>query len=256
MSVEDGGVDVDGESPRLGRLDRRHRAIEHAFLRDRLVVMLLQAVEMHREKQIGRRFEQIELLFQQQRVGAQRHELLARHQAAHDLADLLVDQRLAAGNSHHRRAAFVGGIPAFLRRHAAIEDRIGIVDLAAADACEVAAKQRLEHEYQRITFSAEHLLLHQIAADTYFLEERYCHYKFLSGLSREVDQPAVSSAGSRNSIFSSRPGSTETATGPMRLRASITSSTRTSGAEAPAVMPTAFASLSQSGFSSLPSAMR
>ena len=166
----------------LGGLDRGNRAIEHALLGDRLVVMLLQAVEMHREKQIRRRFEQMEFLLQQKRVGAQRHEFLARHQAAHDLADLLVDQRLAAGNRHHRRAAFVGGIPAFLRRHTAIEDRVGIVDLAAADACEVAAKQRLKHQHQRITLPAEQLLLHQIAADTHFLEERYCHCKFLSGL--------------------------------------------------------------------------
>src|SRR6202051_1015658 len=256
MAVEDRGIDVDREPLGLGGLDGRNGAIEHALLRDGLVVMVFQTVEMHREEQIGRRFEQVELLLQEQRIGAQGHELLARDQAAHDLADLLVDQRLAAGNSHHRRAAFVGSIPAFLRRHAAIEDRVGIVDLAAADACEVAAKQRLKHQHQRITFPAEQLLFHQIAADTHFLEERYCHYKFLSGLSREVDQPAVSSAGSRNSIFSSRPGSTETTTGPMRLRASITSSTRTSVAEAPAVMPTAFASFSQAGFSSLPSAMR
>ncbi len=49
-------------------------------------------------------------------------------------------------------------------------------------------------------------------------------------------------------MFSSRPGSTDTLTGPIRLKASITSSTKTSGAEAPAVMPTAFASFSQSGF--------
>jgi hypothetical protein len=68
-------------------------------------------------------------------------------------------------------------IPAFLRRHAAIEDCVGIIDLAAADASEVAAKQRLEHQHQRIALSAEQLLLHQIAADTHFLEERYCHYE-------------------------------------------------------------------------------
>jgi hypothetical protein len=117
--------------------------------------MLLQAVEMHREEQIGRRLEQIELLFQQQRVGAERDELLARHEAAHDLADLLVDQRLAAGDRHHRRAAFVGRVPAFLRRHAAVEDRIGIVDLAAADAGEVAAEQRLQHQHQRIALAAQ-----------------------------------------------------------------------------------------------------
>ena len=49
-------------------------------------------------------------------------------------------------------------------------------------------------------------------------------------------------------MFSSRPGSVDTSTGPMRRSASITSSTSTSGAEAPAVMPTVLASLSQAGF--------
>src|SRR6185295_12981456 len=185
---------------------------------------------------------------------------------AHDLADLLVNQRLATGDRHHRRAAFVGRVPAFLRRHAAVEDRVGVVDLAATDASEVAPEQRFQHQHQRIALPAKQLLLDQIAADTQFLEKRYCHVRdfFLDlglGLkaqtwNREVDQPAVSSAGSRNSIFSSRPGSTDTLTGPIRLKASITSSTKTSGAEAPAVMPTAFASFSQSGFNSLPSAMR
>jgi len=137
--------------------------------------MVLQAVEMHREEQIGRRLEQIELLLQQQRIGAQRDEFLARHEAAHDLADLLVDQRLAAGNRHHRRAAFIGRVPAFLRRHAAIEDRIGIVDLAAADAGEVATEQGFEHQHERIAFAAKQLLLDQITADTHFLEEWYSH---------------------------------------------------------------------------------
>src|ERR1700682_6227788 len=178
MSVEDRGIDVDGETPGLGGLDRRDRAVEHALLRDRLVVVLFQTVQMHREKQIWRWLEQVELLFQQHRVGAQRHEFLARHQAADNLPDFLVDQRLAAGNRHHRRATFVGGIPAFLRRHAAIEDRVGIVDLAAADARKVAAKQRLKHQHQRIAFSTQQFLLDQIPADAQFLEERYCHYKF------------------------------------------------------------------------------
>ena len=178
VTIEDRGVDIDREAARLRGLDRRDRAVEHALLRNRLVVVLLQTIQMHREEQVRRRLEQIELLLQQQRIGAQRDELLARHEAAHDLADLLVDQRLAARNRHHRRAALVGGVPAFLRRHAAIEDRVGIVDLAATDAGKVAAKQRLQHQHQRIAFSAQQLLLDQIAADTQFLEEGYCHYRF------------------------------------------------------------------------------
>jgi hypothetical protein len=61
---------------------------------------------------------------------------------------------------------------------------IGVVDLAAADACEIAAKQRLEHQHQRIALSAQQFLLDHVATDAEFFEERYCHYKFsfLSGL--------------------------------------------------------------------------
>src|SRR5262249_48873325 len=84
MAVVDRGVDVDGEALGLRRLDGRHRAVEYALLTDRLVVMLLEPVEMDREEEIRRRLEQMQLLLQEQRVGAQRHEFLARHDALDD----------------------------------------------------------------------------------------------------------------------------------------------------------------------------
>ena len=126
---------------------------------------------MHREEQIGRRLEQVELLLEQQRVGAQRDEFLARHDALDDLADLLVDQRLAAGDRDHRRAALVDRVEALLHRQALVEDRVRIVDLAAADAGEIAAEQRLQHQHQRIALAAPQLLLEQIGADAHFLDE-------------------------------------------------------------------------------------
>ena len=119
MAVEDRAVDVDGEALGLGGLDRVDGFLEAAFHADRFVVMLLDAVEMHREEQIGRRLEQMQLLLQKQRIGAQRDELLARDDAFDDLADLFVDQRLAAGDRDHRRAAFVDRVEAFLRPTAA-----------------------------------------------------------------------------------------------------------------------------------------
>jgi hypothetical protein len=51
------------------------------------------------------------------------------------------------------------------------------------------------------------------------------------------------SAGSRNSTFSSIPGSTDTSIGRIRRSAAITSSTSSSGAEAPAVTPAAHSRL-------------
>ncbi len=52
----------------------------------------------------------MQLLLKQQCVGAERHELLARHDAFDDGADVAVDQRLTAGNCHHRGAALVDRI--------------------------------------------------------------------------------------------------------------------------------------------------
>src|SRR5216683_6376547 len=107
MPIEYGGVHVDGEAAGLGGPDRRYGAIEYAFLGYRFIVVFLESIEMHRKEQVGRRLELIELLLQQQRVGAQRYEFLARHDASDDGTDILVDERFAARNRHHGGAAFV-----------------------------------------------------------------------------------------------------------------------------------------------------
>ena len=95
----------------------------------------------------------MQLLFQEQRIGAQRHELLARDDALDDLADLLVDQRFAARDGDHRRAAFVDRVEAFLDRQPLVEDGVRIIDLAAAEAGEVATEQRFQHQHKRITLT-------------------------------------------------------------------------------------------------------
>ena len=55
-------------------------------------------------------------LLKQERVCAKRDKPLLRNQPLNDLADLAVDERLAAGNGNHRRAAFLGCVQAFLHR--------------------------------------------------------------------------------------------------------------------------------------------
>src|SRR5208282_5957887 len=47
MAVEDRRVDIDGESLGLGLLDRRDGDVENAAERHRLVVVVLQSVQMH-----------------------------------------------------------------------------------------------------------------------------------------------------------------------------------------------------------------
>src|SRR5262245_19756575 len=175
MAVKDRGVDIDGEALGLGSLDGRYGAVEYARLTNGLVVMLAQSVEMNGEEQIGRGLEQMQLLLQKQCIRAERDELRIGDRAIDDLADLAMDQRLAPGNGYHRRAAFVGGVEALLDRQPSVEDRIGIVDLAAADASEVAAKQRLQHEHKRVAFTPRQLLLEDVGANAHFLEKRDLH---------------------------------------------------------------------------------
>src|SRR5262245_19403071 len=117
----------------------------------------------------------MQLLLQQQGVRAKRNELLLGDETPDDIADLAVDQRLAAGDGHHRRAALVSGIEALFDGEPPIENWIGIVDLAATDASQIATKQRLQHEDKWITFAPQELLLEDVSANAHFLEKRLSH---------------------------------------------------------------------------------
>src|SRR6516162_2994039 len=109
------------------------------------------AIEMNRPCEIGARAELLDLLLEQQRIGAEVDEFLARDQARDDLIDVAVEQRLATGEHDDRGPTFIDGIEALVDAQALIEDGVGIVDLATAGAGEVAAKQRFQHQDQRVS---------------------------------------------------------------------------------------------------------
>ena len=94
-----------------------------------------------------------------------------------DLVDLAVQQRFAARDDDDRRAAFIGRRDALVDTQALVEDRVGIVDLAAAGAGEVAAEQRLEHQHERIAPDALEVLSDDIGADPDRLAQRNWHGK-------------------------------------------------------------------------------
>src|SRR4029450_3271989 len=112
VAVKDRGVDVDGEALGLRGLDRRHGTVEYARLTDRLVVVLAQPIEVDREEEVRRGLKQMQLLLQQQRVRTERNELLLGDETPDDIADLAVDQRLAAGDGPQRAARVVSGVGA------------------------------------------------------------------------------------------------------------------------------------------------
>ncbi len=100
---------------------------------------------------------------EQDRVGAQVDELLARHDAGDDLRHLLVDERLAARDGHHRRAAFIDRLQRVLDAHPLLQDLLRIVDLAAAGAGQIALEQRLQHQHQRIALVTAQLAAGDVA---------------------------------------------------------------------------------------------
>ena len=167
--VEQGSVDDGAEAALLGLLDRSHGAIVHAFLADRTVMLFPPAIQMHGPGEVRARLEQVHLLFQQQRIGADDDEFLPRDAGFHNLVDFLVQQRLSTGDHHHRRAAFIHRLQAFGDRQALVQNLGGIVDLAAAGAGEVAAEQWLQHQHQRVALAPDQMLLDHIGADTQHL---------------------------------------------------------------------------------------
>src|SRR6185312_11699953 len=257
-TVEKRAVDVDAEAARLRQADRLDRALEDALLTDGVIMHLLVAVEMHRPDEEGVGLEEVELLLHQQRIGAEVDEFLARDDAAHHLVDLAMEQRLTAGDRYYRGAALVDRLEAFLDREALIENDVGIIDLAAAGAGEIAAEQRLQHEHQRVALHAHEALLGDIGADADLLVQRNGQRSVLSVIGASIAQTTVSasSGGMRKRTFSVMPGKVESSTSPSSFSLSISCCTSSAGAEAPAVMPTEPASVSQAGSSASASAMR
>jgi hypothetical protein len=83
-----------------------------AFAAHGKIVVLFLPVHVNGEAQILAGLEQVQLFFQQQRVGAEIDIFLARDQAFNNLGDLRMHQRLAAGDRNHGRSALVDRLEA------------------------------------------------------------------------------------------------------------------------------------------------
>ena len=89
-------------------------------------------------------------------------------------------------------------------RDALVQDLVGIIDLAAAGASQIAAEQRLEHQHQRITLAAGQMLADDVATDMKFLQKGNAQ-DALSFLICLALGTSSSSTGTRNSMCSSCP---------------------------------------------------
>ncbi len=146
-----------------------------AFAADGKIVMFSFTVHVNREAEVFARLEEMQLLLQQQRIRAQINVLLARHQSLYDLLDLGMHERLAARNGHGRRAAFINGPEALLRRKLALQNVGRILDFAAAGTGEITPEQRLEHENKRIALPSGKSLLQDVGRHRPHLRYGHTH---------------------------------------------------------------------------------
>src|SRR5262249_40059512 len=123
----------------------------------------------------GREDPGLELLLEEDGVGAEVDVLLASDQRLHQRADLRIHEGLAAGNGDHGRPALVHRPQTLLQAEVALQDVSGVLDLAAPRTGEVAAKQGLEHEDQRIALPTTKLLFQDITDDGPHLRCRNTH---------------------------------------------------------------------------------
>src|SRR5271156_3218838 len=105
LAVEQRAIDGDAKALAARELDGGDGLVVNALLAHGLVVPLPIAVQVNRERQVWGRLVLIDVLREQNRVGAQIYEFLAGDDPFDDLRHLLVNERLAAGGGDHRRAA-------------------------------------------------------------------------------------------------------------------------------------------------------
>src|SRR3954470_5133855 len=127
--------------------------------------MLALPVNVDRKRKILARLEEIQLLFQEERVGAEINVFLTLDKPGDDFADLRMHERLATGNRDHGRATLLYRLEAFLRRKVLLQDVRWILDLAAAGAGEVATEQGFQHEDEGVALASRKLLLQDVGCD-------------------------------------------------------------------------------------------
>src|SRR5207244_8766458 len=95
---EDGGVGANQEVGLLGGANPLHGRLKYSRPLDGAIVRVFQAVQMDIEKELARRAEFRQLFLDEHAIGAQVNMLASLEDAAHEPANLRVDNRLAAAD--------------------------------------------------------------------------------------------------------------------------------------------------------------
>src|SRR5262249_20752615 len=115
------------------------------------------------EEEATGRPEFSELLLDEHAVGAQVNVLASLQNAADQPADFRINHRLAAADTHDRRAALIHRGENFLDAQFLLNGFRVFANPPAASAGEIASVQRLQHEHEWETLFASDFLLGDVA---------------------------------------------------------------------------------------------
>ena len=138
-------------------------------------MFVFQAVHVNTEREILGGLILIELALEQNRIGTEIDIAFLGDEALDDLGHIGMDQRLAAGNTDDRCAAFLGCRPTLFGCQTLIEDVVGVLDLAASGAGQIATEERFQHEDQGISLHPFEFLGEDIAGNRVHLRKRNSH---------------------------------------------------------------------------------
>ena len=155
--------------------DGRDRLVENPRPADGPVMEFARSIHMDRKGQVSRRREFVKRFFELDRVGAEIDEAFEIDQTGHDVINLWMQQRFAAGNRNDRRPALLGCVQTLIDRQVTLQNRGWMLDLATTGAGQVASHQRFQHQHQRIARVAEQTLFPNMAENCDCLPNRYAH---------------------------------------------------------------------------------
>src|SRR4029079_18464862 len=169
---EDGRVRRHAEAGLACLADRRDRNLPEARVVADVVVDLLHPVEVNDKRETGVWLEPVEHVRETQRVRAELNVPLHLEEAADNVLDALEDERLAAADRDDRSRALHRRLEAFLHGQPGLV-RLVLADLPAADAGDVAAEGRLQHDHEGVAVVL--LLRGDVASDLDGAAKRKLH---------------------------------------------------------------------------------
>jgi len=172
------GADTVAASDRSA--DRRDGGLVCSWAFCDLIVNILGPVEVDDERQSNGRVELVELLLQQEAVGAEVDEPSVGDDGPYDVVDLSVQEGLASRNRHNRRVGRAHRCETLVDAQAPINDVAILAHAATAGAGEIAGLERLEHRHQRKAAATLGKMPYQVTSDGQVELERAAHDSLLA----------------------------------------------------------------------------